>query len=151
MLLVMFRTKVLVVLIIFFSNCCNKILNVKTHLSNISDHCVLTCQYDAKIQIYNPKFIKSRNFKFITNHNLALYIQNSEALSQDPEYITNTIQIVLNSIIDSIAPSNKDYCPYYNDNILLYYKLQLKKNVQTTGENTKNYKATLNKKRGGQK
>ena len=59
---------------------------------------------------------------------MSTYIEQSEFLNsifryQDPEIVANILQIELNAIINSIAPANKiqfkkNYCPFYNDEIL---------------------------------
>ena len=128
------------------SNCCNKIINVKTHNNIFSDHKIITAQYNAVLKIYHPKFIKSRNFRLLTTEAISLYINNSYLLNSifrydNPEIITNIIQIELNAIIDSIAPAKivqykKDFCPYYDSNIV--NKLKLSNVMLTAAINSHN-------------
>ena len=73
------------------------------------------------------EFIKIRKNKLLTKETLYHYIDNSTLLnsifkSDDPELITNNIQLELNTIINTIAPPKvvqyrKNYVPYYNDEI----------------------------------
>ncbi len=144
------------------SNCSNKISNVKTHRNVFSDHCVITAQYDAIVNIYHPKFIKSRNNKLLNGHTLKKYIKNSYLLNSvfrhsDPELITNIIQIELNSIINAIAPQKivqykKDFCPYFNGEIVEKLKISndmlneaISSNDQNKWRDFKNYRNSLSK------
>ena len=99
----------------------------------------------------------------LTKSNLALGIQNSENLnsifnSQDPNFIAETIQIELNTLIDTIAPckivqNKKDYCPYYDNEILNdiqnnknMLKLAIETNDKDNWRNFKNNTINLNTK-----
>merc|ERR1712098_290438 len=46
-----------------YSNVPNKIIKVKTHKNNFSDHSIITVLYTSKEQFYTPKLIKTRNFR----------------------------------------------------------------------------------------
>lgn len=128
-----------------YSNCPNKISNVKTHSNATSDHSIITAQYTSKHQIYHPKFIKIRKHSLINKYNLTSYINSSDLLNSifnysDPEIITNIIQLELNTIINSIAPSKiiqykKDYVPYHNNEI----RNNLKESEQLLNKAIKNY------------
>ena len=116
-----------------YSNCVNKITNVNTHKNIYSDHCILTAQYNTDQQIYHPKFIKSRNSKLLQRRTLIKYINESPLLNSifkytNPEIVTNIIQLELNTIINTIAPSKiiqykANYSPYYNNEIIKNLKV----------------------------
>ena len=46
-----------------YSNVANKITDVRTHRNAFSDHAFITAVYHSKEQIYNPKFLKTRDFR----------------------------------------------------------------------------------------
>ena len=110
-----------------FSNCPNNINNVTTHTNCMSDHSILTANYNTKnIKTY-PKFIKIRKWNKLTKNKLKHEIEHSEQLNSifsytDPDLIANILQIELNSIIDhftepKIIQFTKKYIPFYNEEL----------------------------------
>ena len=117
-----------------FSNCPVKIIDVKTTLTGMSDHCILSAKYTFNGKPYEPSYRISRNFQALTKSALELAIDNSECLNSifnydDPDIIAEILQTELNLIIEVIAPHKviqckKDYIPYLNDDL----KQQIKEN-----------------------
>ena len=109
------------------TNTPNKILNTTTHKNSMSDHAYLTTKYMTKEQIYTPKFISLRDNRQLTKQNLKICIdlnQNFKNIVKfnHPNDIANSLQIELNTIINTVAPSRivqfkKDHQPYINSEI----------------------------------
>ena len=145
-----------------YSNCVNKIINVKTHNNIFSDHCILTAQYNANTTLYHPKFIKSRNTKLLNRNNLLNYLNHSENLQKifrydDPDLVALILHVELNTIINSIAPVKKiqykkNYIPFYTPQIIEDIKTSnnlLNQAIVNSDQNTwrefKIFRNTLNK------
>ena len=87
----------------------------------------MIANYSTKEPQYTPKFIQKRNYDELNVHNINLCLDNSEILnsvftSNDPEYIAESIQLELNTIYNTLAPSKMvqyktNYIPYYNNEI----------------------------------
>ena len=111
-----------------YSNCPNKVSNVTTIPCTIADHHIISCIYKTNATIYKPRFIKSRNFKLLTRESLSQHVEQSILLNSifqltDADEIADILQLELNSIINSIAPSKKiqfksNYVPYYNQEVI---------------------------------
>ena len=112
----------------------------------MSDHAYLTTKYMTKEQIYTPKFISLRDNRQLTKQNLKICIdlnQNFKNIVKfnHPNDIANSLQIELNTIINTVAPSRivqfkKDHQPYINGEIstLLEETNSLLNNAITTNE-----------------
>ena len=100
-----------------YSNVANKITDVRTHRNAFSDHAFITAVYHSKEQIYNPKFIKTRNFRQLNKNSLLLALDQSEIDQvfnfSDPNMISNFLQVELNTIINTLAPAK--IVQYMND------------------------------------
>ena len=99
----------------------------------------------------------------LNKNTLSKHVQQSHLLNSifsydDPDIVADILQLELNSIINSIAPSKivqyrKDYIPYYNPNILQELELNkslLNKAIYTNKHDDwlefKNFRNTLDKK-----
>ena len=60
-----------------YSNVSNKLTDITTNRTNFSDHSYLTAIYNTKEQIYNPKFIKTRNHRNLNKEALQLTFRQS--------------------------------------------------------------------------
>ena len=94
-----------------------------THNHLISDHKVISAFIKYKSNIYQPKFIRTKNYNIITRNNLLRAVEhpyiNHAFNYKDPDLIADIIQTEICSIIDLLTPSKymqykKDYIPYYN-------------------------------------
>ena len=145
------------------TNCPDKLFNINTIKSIFSDHCYLVGNYKNKNMSYKPKKIKIRNHRALTKAKLENAIFFNENLNtifshQDPDTIALTLQVELNSIINSIAPKKfinfkKNHAPFLNQEIkndiknnhLLLTKAIESKN-QEDWRNFRNSKINTNKK-----
>ena len=110
-----------------FSNCPNKISEVKTIRNSFSDHAMLLTEYMSSDIVYRPKFIKIRKSKLLSKRNLQTQFKNNDILPTifnytDPNQIADILQIELNSMIELIAPQSyiqytKDYAPYIDESL----------------------------------
>ena len=92
-----------------------------------SDHKYITGTYNLKDSPYQQKYFLQRNFNESTKHNIETCIDNSPLLnnifnSNDPNYIAETLQLELNTIYNTLAPSKlvqvkHNYVPYYNESM----------------------------------
>ena len=116
------------------SNCPLNISNVQTYVNTndinyintsaniinntnpiMSDHALLTCNYNHKDIVIPQQFKVIRDYKLLRKHNLQQYfIHNSHINSvfneTDPYIIANTIINELSIIIECIAPTKKIEC-----------------------------------------
>ena len=110
-----------------YSNCKGKLRPVETIKTLYSDHCILKTSFISSQSIYNPKFMRIRNYKLLTKTRLTKYFNENEMLNtvfnfNDPNIIAEIIQIEINSIIESIAPSKhiqcaNNYMPYLDEDM----------------------------------
>ena len=92
-----------------YSNCSNKITNVRTITNYDSDNKYIVARYNTKEPLYNPKPFLKRDYSNLTSVNIDYCIDRSEILnniftSEDTDFIAESIQIELNSIIIFLAP-----------------------------------------------
>ena len=107
-----------------YSNVPNKISDVKTHRNSFSDHSFISAVYHSQEQCYNPKFIKTRNFRNLNKTSLHLTLDQSEIDRvfnfTDPNVISNILQTELNTVINTLAPAKVvqykvNYTPFLTD------------------------------------
>ena len=140
-----------------YSNVPNKITDIKTHKNAFSDHSFVTAYYHSKEQYYNPKFIKTRNFRQLNKHSLLLAVEQSDLDQifnyQDPNVIAEMLQIELNTIINTLAPAKVvqyrvDYTPFLNDRVkrdMEYTQKLLQKAINRHGvEDWREYRHSRN-------
>ena len=91
------------------TNCPDKLFNINTVKSIFSDHCGLVGNFKNKNMSYKPKRIKIRNHRALSKiklENAIIFNENLNSIfnQNDPDIIAHTLQIELNTIINSIAP-----------------------------------------------
>ena len=145
-----------------YSNIPQKITNVTTHRNGFSDHSIISAHYNTKEQLYQPKFIKTRDSSKFNKNSLILAFKQNEILDKifnhtNPNTIANILQIELNSIINTLAPPKitqykTNYIPYIDDNIKRQMDMTqtlLNKAINTHGINDwieyKNHRNLINK------
>ena len=114
-----------------FSNCPTKISNTRTHVNNnlsqynnpkaniinndnpiLSDHAIISCQYNSKDIDIPEQFRIVRNTKLLTARKLQGLVNNNFALNTifsetDPYKITNVVVTEICNIIKNLAPFKK--------------------------------------------
>ena len=105
----------------------------------------MTTTYVSQEAIYTPKFIKIRDKKQLTRHNLKTCLDINENFKkiiylQHPDDIANNLQLELNTIIDTVATPKivqyrKDYQPYMNNDL----QTQLNETQQLLNKATRTY------------
>ena len=144
-----------------YSNVPNKIIYVKTHNNNFSDHSITMAIYTSKEHFYTPKFIKMRNFRNLNKEALILTFKQSQINTafnySDPNSIADIIQLEMNTIINTLVPYRItqyicNYTPYITDKIkreLKHTHYLLNKAIRTHGINDwrefKNHNNMVNK------
>ena len=93
-----------------FSNCPTKITQVQTYRNIFSDHCLLKTSYKVKANPFSPKYVKVSDRKKLTKDALEKCFDQSIHLNKifqynNPDLITEILQIELDSIIETLAPS----------------------------------------------
>ena len=113
-----------------YSNVSNKLTDIMTNRTNFSDHSYLTAIYNTKEQIYNPKFIKTRNHRNLNKEALQLAFKQSNINSlfnhSDPNIIADILQLEMGTIINTLSPSKitqykANYTPYIDDKTIKIY------------------------------
>ena len=137
-----------------YTNKPNKFSNIRTCTNIDSDHKYVIARYMTREPAYHPKFVIKRDFKKLTKFNINDYINRSDILneiftSNDPDFISECLQIELNSIYNVLAPATyhqfkQNYIPYYTPKIIddiRYCNNLLTKAIQThDSENWRNYR-----------
>ena len=145
-----------------YSNCPQKITNVKTHNTGQSDHSILMAIYHTKAPIAPKRQFFSRKTHKLTSHSLNQHLQHNHVLNSaftftDPNLIADIIMSEYNNIIEIISPRTirqirRNYTPYLTKKLIkkkqYLYRLHIR--AKHTKDNTdwteyKNLKATLNK------
>ena len=103
------------------SNCPQKIINMRTELNSISDHCHLSSLFNIEIPNQQPRYKRVKNFKGINRESLTEALKVNQHFQEvfhqtDPNIIAEIIMQNLNQIIDILAPLRivqikKDYLP----------------------------------------
>ena len=111
-----------------YSNCMGKILNLRTIITGMSDHCLINFTYRTKNVNIKPKFAFQRDKYLLTSHELGNYVDHNFELntifhSHDPNVIAETIIRELNLIINIIAPKKRvqlrnNFAPYINKELM---------------------------------
>ena len=105
-----------------------KILNLRTIITGMSDHCIINFTYRTKNINIKPKFAFQRDKYLLTSHELGSYVDHNFELntifhSHDPNIIAETIIRELNLIVNIIAPKKRvqlrnNFAPYINKGLM---------------------------------
>ena len=84
-------------------------LNIKTEINTISDHCNISSTFNIQIPKQQPKYRRIRNFKLVNRESLVEALKVNPNIQQvfhhsEPNIIAEIIMDNLNQIIDVLAP-----------------------------------------------